>query len=349
MIERCLEDLERRLDPQVEEALLAAWQTFCDGRFTGEIFSPRRARAMPPAFEWPEITVNEALEDPDAMALQQLGVCSEALAQGSGSVLNVRANYGSGILPSVFGAPIAVMDPAMRTLPTALPIEGGGLAAARGLLRRGAPDLESGYGARVFAATRHVQRAMQPYPLVSRYVLQYHPDLQGPMDVCELLWGSALFLDIVDEPALVHEVLALITDTYTRFLRRWLELVPWRGPYSSHWGWRMRGLLMLRDDSAMNFSPEIYGEFIQPCNQRLLREFGGGCIHFCGRGSHYIARLAGCAGLSGVQLSQPSYNDMETVYRHTLDRGLLLLGLARETAEAALRAGRPLHSRVHCA
>ena len=111
----------------------------------------------------------------------------------------------------------------------------------------------------------------------------------------------------------------------------------------------MRGLLMLRDDSAMNFSPEIYGEFIQPCNQRLLREFGGGCIHFCGRGSHYIARLAGCAGLSGVQLSQPSYNDMETVYRHTLDRGLLLLGLARETAEAALRAGRPLHSRVHCA
>ena len=105
---------------------------------------------------------------------------------------------------------------------------------------------------------------------------------------------------------------------------------------------------MLRDDSAMNFSPTMFGEFIKPCDQRLLREFGGGVVHFCGRGSHYIDQLSLCEGVTGIQLSQPSYNNMETIYQHTLDRGIVLLGLERAAAESALRANRPLHGRVHC-
>src|SRR5450759_1069246 len=109
MIERCLEDLERRLDPAVEEPLLAAWQTFCDGRFAGDLFAPRRARAIPPGFEWPKNSVNDALDDLEAMSLQQLRGCSTTLADCSGAMLNVRAKYCIGILPSVFGAPIVEM------------------------------------------------------------------------------------------------------------------------------------------------------------------------------------------------------------------------------------------------
>ena len=42
------------------------------------------------------------------------------------------------------------------------------------------------------------------------------------------------------------------------------------------------------------------------------------------------------------------YNDMETIYAHTLDRGISLIGLSSEAARAALEQGRDLHGLVHC-
>ena len=47
-------------------------------------------------------------------------------------------------------------------------------------------------------------------------------------------------------------------------------------------------------------------------------------------------------------VTQPALNDMETIFRHTVDRGINLLGLETEAAEQALGRGRPLHGRVHC-
>lgn len=65
-------------------------------------------------------------------------------------------------------------------------------------------------------------------------------------------------------------------------------------------------------------------------------------------GDHYIDLLAGVPELTGIQLSQPECNDMEKIYRHTVDRGIPLFGLPLEAAEQALACGRPLHGLVHC-
>jgi len=346
-IDPYLEDLERRLDPEVEEPLLASWKEFCDGRFTGELFSPRRSRQAPPGIAWPAVAINRTLEDLDAMMLQQIAAASGTLAQGGGGMLAVRANYGTGILPSVFGAPIYVMDEKLATLPTSTPYAGGGADAMRRLLACGEPDLDAGYGARVFAAGEAFRKRMQAYPKVSRYVSIYHPDLQGPMDVTELLWGSSIFIDLLDDPGLGHAVLERVTETYVRFMRRWFAVAPQPGPYARHWGMLHRGAIMLRNDSAMNFSPEMFDTFFSPYDQQLLQALGGGAVHFCGRGSHYIGSLAAYDGLTAVQLSQPQYNDMETVFRNTVDKGIALLDLSRKAAEEALRAGRSLHGRVH--
>ena len=342
-----LEDLERRIDPEVEEQLEAEWTSFAEGRFSGDIFSPRRRRTAPPAVEWPRVLVNDAMEDFDAMALQQLRACSEALEKGDGRLLCVRANYGTGILPSLFGAELFMMERSMDTLPTTRPL--GSLDAIRKLLDAGPPDLRAGLGGRVFDMGSHFREIFRPYPRISKYVRLYHPDLQGPIDVCELLWGSGLFLALVDHPETVKALLDLVTDTYARFMKRWFEIAGGgSGPTAVHWAMMHRGAIMLRDDSAMNLSPEMFEEFIEPYDSRLLREFGGGAVHFCGRGDHYIHRLAEMRGVYAVNMSQPSYNDMERIYRHTVDRGIVLLALERKTAEEALAHGRPLHGRVHC-
>lgn len=341
-------DLERRVDPAGEAALDAQWRAFLDGR-RGDtpIFTPRRPAASPPGIAWPTVPINDALEDSSLMALRELAGASAHLAAGDGAPLAVRCNYGTGILPSLFGAELFFMDRALDTLPTSRPLPGG-REAIRRLLDAALPDLRAGWGARVWDMADFFVTLLAPYPKLRRFVQIYHPDLQGPMDVCELLWGSALFLDLHDEPDLLRALLDRVTETYERFMDEWLRRFPVRDGVSAHWALMHRGAIMLRDDSAMNFSPEMFGEFIAPWDGRLLTRFSG-AIHFCGRGSHYISQAARLPGLTGIQLSQPHLNDMETIYANTVDRGIPLLNFDRATAESALAAGRDLHGRVHCA
>jgi hypothetical protein len=261
--------------------------------------------------------------------------------------MTVRANYGTGILSSVFGAALFIMEDQQDTLPTTRPLSGGAAAMKR-LLDNGIPDLNAGLGERCFAMGRHYVALFADYPSISKYVLIYHPDLQGPMDICELLWGSDLFYALIDTPELVHAVLGLITETYIAFMREWETIVPPRAEYSPHWGMLHKGRIMIRDDSAMNLSPEMFDEFIKPYDQRLLDEFGGGAIHFCGRGDHYIDRMHTMNGVCAVNMSQPECNDMERIYQNTVDKGIALIQLRRDTAEAAVQQGRDLRGLVHC-
>jgi len=348
LLDRYLRDLEERIDPAVEEDLLSRWVNFTEGNFSGSLFSPKRERPIPPQIEWPEVKVNETLDDFDKMALGQFKACSDLLAAGGGSLLAVRANYGTGIIPSLFGAELFVMEEELDTLPTTRPLKGG-KEAIRRLIDRGIPDLEQGLGGKVFEMGRRFCRIGERYPRIGKYVRLYHPDTQGPMDICELLWGSDLFLDVIEEPQLVHRLLELVTETYIAFMKKWEENFPfWEEDYEVHWGLLHGGNIMLRDDSAMNFSPQFFDEFIKPYDERLLREFDGGALHFCGRGDHYIESASTMAGLHAINMSQPDYNDMEPIYSHTVDKGINIVGLSREEALRAVGDGRDLRSLVHC-
>ncbi|MGI5868986.1 MAG: hypothetical protein ACOX9C_06060 [Kiritimatiellia bacterium] len=346
MIDRCLEDLERQIVPEVEDRLEADWLAFTEGRFEGAIFSPSRARPCPGALEWPAVSVNQAQADLDAMALQQYGACASQLASGRGGMLCVRANYGTGIMPALFGAEIFVMDESTQTLQTTLPL---GAAAMEDFVAKGVPALETSLGANVFAAGRRFAEIARRYPKIGRYVHIYHPDLQGPMDVCEMLWGSDMFLDLIDRPERVHQVLALVTETHLRFMTAWNDLVGVAdNDWATHWGLMHGGKIMIRTDSGVNLSPDMYDTFVRPYDERLLVALGGGAVHFCGRGSHYIASACAMPGLRAVNLSQPHLNDMEAVFRATVDQGIKIVGLDRDAAEAAIRSGRDLLGCVHC-
>jgi len=345
-LRRCLDDLESRVNPQEENCLLQQWMEFTENRFQGGIFSPRRSQPSPPQTEWPRVSINAALEDYDQMALQQYGQCSAQLENAGGAILNVRCNYGSSIAPLLFGVEPFVMPEEFDTLPTSRPLNDK--EAIRRLVKAGAPDLRTGYGAHVLEMGEHYATIAQQYPKIGKYVFIYHPDLQGPMDICEVVWGSTIFYSTYDEPNLIKDLLELATETYITFMRTWEKIVPFRRGGNAHWGLYHKGNIMLRDDSAMNFSPDMFEKFIRPYDQRLLDEFGGGAIHFCGKGDHYIPKMSEIKGLYAINMSQPEYNDMERIYQHTADKGIKLLGLKREAAEAALTRGRDLHGQVHC-
>ncbi|HBP07192.1 hypothetical protein [Victivallis lenta] len=348
MIEPFLEELENRLDPQTEEALEAEWNRFLDRRFDGGIFRPRRRAAAPARLEWPSILINHALRDPELLLLRELRSVSDTLAAGSGNLLNIRCNYGTSILPSLFGVEPFYLDDDCDTLPTSMPLADG-RDGIRRLVDAGVPPLDRGLAPKVFDTAAFFRARLEPYPKLREYVRLYHPDLQGTADVAEVVWGSGIFMEFYDDPALIRAFFELITAAYREFMDRWeREFPPLSDRFRCHWGWGHRGKIVLRDDSAMNLSPDMYAEFVLPFDRALLERYGGGVVHFCGRGDHYIDLLAGVPELTGIQLSQPECNDMEKIYRHTVDRGIPLFGLPLEAAEQALACGRPLHGLVHC-
>ena len=338
-----LEDLESRIDEAAEQDLIAQYKNFWEhGGANPEI--PRRKHMAKPKINWEAMPVNHTLNNYDNMAYSQLCGVSKALASENGCILCMRANYGTGIMPSLFGAEIYVMDIRHDTLPTSRHLPGG-FDAIKKILSAGVPDLNNGQGGQVFEMYARFVEMLKPYPKLSRNVMIYHPDMQGPMDICELLWGSDIFYDLIDRPQAVHELLALVTETYIAFMERFTEYIPHTG-YTCHKEFLIKGNIMLRDDSAMNLSSEMFDEFIKPYDQRLLTRFGGGLIHFCGRGDHYIETLSGISALNGINMTQPEYNDMEIILQNTVDKGLCIAGFNLAVAEELVRQGRDLRGRV---
>ena len=82
-----------------------------------------------------------------------------------------------------------------------------------------------------------------------------------------------------------------------------------------------------------------------PYDKKLLERYGGGVIHFCGRGDHYIDKLQELPQVYGINMSQPEYNDLEKIYTNTVDKGIKILSMPREQAVADTSRG--FHGHVH--
>jgi hypothetical protein len=338
-----LDDLESRIDADDEQRLLDEWKSFADGRAAGDVFRPTWRAGRQAGIAWPEIRLHEALLSPRDMVYHQLRGVSGTFSGGNGNLACVRANYGTGILPSLFGVRSLLMDPATGTLPGTMPL---GRAAMPALVAAGVPALESGLWPLVRSVGLAFVACTAGRPKLARHLHIYHPDLQGPMDVLELLWGSECFTSFVDEPELVHDVLRVVTDAYRAVLRDWDAVVPDRDPgYCAHWGMLHRGHILLRDDSAMNLSPRLFDRYITPYNSELLRDFGGGAIHACGKVDHFLERATALPGLHAFNFGQPHLNDPRRIRAGTVERGVQVIGMLPDAWKAIGGAGRGL---VHC-
>ena len=330
--ELLLEDIERRIDPEVEDAYQNQWRDFLYDRFEGDVFRPVRAKKAPQTVDVPRVNINDAIDDLDLMIRLEMQAVSDLLAKGEGP-LGIRANYGTGTMASLFGAEVFMMPRETNTLPTTKPLND--TEKIRALVEKGIPSLDGGLGGRMFEFGETVRELFRRYPKIEKYVDVFHPDTQGPLDMCEMIWGCEMFYELYDEPELVHGFLTLLTDTFVAVSDRWHEIYPMHTDMSSHWrGFYHRGGIVLRSDSAMNVSPDLYEEFSMPYDKRLLERYGGGVIHFCGRGDHYIDKLRELPMVYGINMSQPECNDMEKIYKNTVDIGMKILSFEKARAEA---------------
>lgn len=243
----------------------------------------------------------EAYEDFDKMMVNELiNVCNSADLKDD-SLPMIRANYGVGILPSLFGCRCRIVNGNLPWVDAYNSTD-----KIKQIIEKGIPDINYGLGAKVFAAIQYYKEKLLLFPKCQQLIRIYHPDLQGPFDVAHLIWGPEIYYALYDEAELVHDFLRLITKTYIHFMKELKkEINDEDVDYCFHWGTLFRGRILIRNDSSVNISKEMYEEFVKPYDEEILKEFGMGSIHFCGRGDQWLESMLETNGMKTINFGQP--------------------------------------------
>ncbi|MBN1963087.1 MAG: hypothetical protein JW910_00470, partial [Anaerolineae bacterium] len=218
----------------------------------------------------------EAFHDPAKLMVNELlaGFSSpyHALDLRHDAPLCLRPNLGTGIVASMFGAHVRLMEdnpPWTESL--------GGTEALECMAELPLPAVEAGLGARVAEQYAYFHTALQDYPVCRAAFQITLPDLQGPFSTVELLWGSSIYVSLYDRPDLVRALLEKVTAQMQRVVAAW-------GPYTredSGAGYcyqhnvGSKGPLLVRDDSMILLSPGMYADLVLPFDAQIADALDG--------------------------------------------------------------------------
>jgi 5-methyltetrahydrofolate--homocysteine methyltransferase len=116
-------------------------------------------------------------------------------------------------------------------------------------------------------------------------------DMQGPLDTVGQMCGqSQLYQWMHHEPQMIHDLFDLVTDAFIEWVKvqkkHTGEPLEWsnglQGVYSPGCG------IWESDDDLVLINPDLYREFAAPRVERIFAAFGGGSIHYCGKGNQHL-------------------------------------------------------------
>ncbi len=178
-------------------------------------------------------------------------------------------------------------------------------------------DLESGgIVERSVKTLKFYHKMLAKYPVCQKAIQVSMPDLQGPMDTAHLLWGNDIFCALYEEGEFFSKFLDTVVTAMLGLEQVYRPLTNDRmGPFAmTQHTYVIPGRILIRDDTSIMLSPEMYEKQILPHNTKILDEIGKGSIHLCGNGEHLIDAILEAPNVAGVDLSQPELMDIETIY-----------------------------------
>jgi hypothetical protein len=302
---RCLERLEALIDERhVARARELQRRAFA---FEAVDHIPTVIRYPVPEDKWPNPNFQQFFDDPEWMLLSELKFAYQAARLGDDGLYGIRANYGTGIVSSLFGCPIHTFD---DVLPVATQIDD--LDTVRRLAQAGARYPHAGLAGRALETVAFFREVLRDYPVLNRTVPSQMLDTQGTFDNASIIWGSRIFYAMYDEPEMVGALIQTVTDTIAALVREHRRIDGC--PMAEHGGaWENLGGICLRNDSCINLSHEMYERYVKPYDAQLLGRFGG-WIHFCGRAHQWWPSLLDLPGLKGVNPYQGEFYDLGAMY-----------------------------------
>lgn len=234
----------------------------------------------------------------------------------------LRPNLGVTIIASMLGAKIRVMD---DQAPWVIPFED--IEGIRNIVDAPVRDMSNGLAPRVLEQYEYFRKALAGYPNCQAAFQLTLPDLQGPFDIAELIWGSDIFFAFYDDAELLSALLKRITDTIVTAQRRFsAEVRDNIGPdYQYQHAVGVKGKILLRGDTSIMLSSEHYQDFVRLHDARVAEELGSVAIHFCGNGQHQIDDMLSIPGFTCFDFGQPWMMDVDTIYAKAAEKQVPLV------------------------
>jgi hypothetical protein len=269
-------------------------------------------------------TPAEAIADPAKMLtnefLKGFTQISRWLKVQDDTPLQIRPDFGIGVVPAMFGR---CVEASGENPPWVRPLEtDNATKAVEEMLDRFDPDLISDHDwfKRIEDTYKYYTEILKDHPNIASSVAITLPDLQGPLDNADLIWGSEVFIALLDKPELVNRLLAAVSDTILQLYNmfsRWTtesEILP--AGYCHQHGSIVRGNILLRCDSCVITGPKLYEELIFPYDNQLLESVGGGSFHSCGKWNLTAERIikSDFIGSLDFGINQSQLNDIDRIY-----------------------------------
>jgi hypothetical protein len=267
----------------------------------------------------PRFNYKEAYYDPEKMLFNQLpGVLASAYSPGD-NIPSVRADLGVGIFPTLLGA-INSVFPDIRPWIT-------GHVSKQQLARMTPDDIDPYKGE--FARGLEYMRYFQELLAGRAYV--YVMDVQGPIDTAHQVLGDEFFTELYDDPPFVHHLLELSTQALIKGIKacKAVTAEPLNQAYHYNSTFVSRGGIKSSEDTPTLLSADHLDEYFVPYTRRLLAEFGGGYIHFCGSNQHLYERCVNMVECVGINLGNPERYDVATLLTTCHKRQQVFNGVLR--------------------
>jgi hypothetical protein len=263
--------------------------------------------AYPPSEdEWPVYGFLDIFADREKMLLHELSDVYAGAKLQDDRLYGIRANYGTGIVASMFGCRTVTFE---DSLPTAIPLSPEQLER---ILAGDVPAPSSGLASRALETAAWYREVLRPYPKLSQAVGSQMLDIQGPFDNASEVWGSSIYYDFYDAPDRVRRLIHLTTQAILGLVREHRRLDGC--PLAEHDGaWHHLGGVCIRNDSSVTMGGAQYAALVRPFDVELLGACGG-WVHFCGKAHQWWRKLLDIPGLKGINPYQGEFYDLPAMY-----------------------------------
>ncbi|MGQ9628937.1 MAG: hypothetical protein ACUVXI_01325 [bacterium] len=268
-----------------------------------------------PFVDWPTYSYRDAFSSPEKMLLDELSHAFEGATLKDDRLYTIRANYGVGIIPSMFGCDIILSG---ENYPWVCPLDS--IERVKDAIRRGIPPLTKGLGGMVEETEGYFASALAPYKNLKRGVKVGIADNQGPFNIAAEMIGRDIYLEIYDHPDVIHDLLELVTETCIAFVNRQKAVVgeERRGCYN--FMWHLSGGVRICEDNGLLLSPKMYEEFCARYNARLGEAFGGFTILLCGDIWNIWDVIISTPNLRGIIYWSENFEDLRRAYKDASDK-----------------------------
>ena len=165
--------------------------------------------------------------------------------------------------------------------------------------------------------------------------------MRGVADLLSALYGGEQFVfKLMEAPELMHRVCGELTRFYIEYGEYQLARIPeFHGGVGSFYysAWAPAGTVWHQEDSVMLLSPDLYREFILPCDRKIFEAFSGNIMHFHSIGGYIpveeVLELGPTAVEYHIDAGGPSAEELYNTHMKILEKSPLIIWGALNEAD----------------